>query len=115
MRITSRPGPRGLSTEARSRFATGRPRPSRRWLTAACLAASLPLNSPTGRAAGDAPTAPTGRGEVPQVASRSTTPATTLAPTLGDEVTRAHEAIAGCQKRFARVRDYTCTFVKRER
>src|SRR5262249_36985116 len=34
---------------------------------------------------------------------------------LGDPVAAAKQAIADCQARFARVNDYTCTFLKRER
>lgn len=77
------------------------------WLAAPCLAL-VPAAAP----------AEAGRDDVPRLASRSTTPAPGLAPALGagsDPVAGAKTAIADCRARFAHVRDYTCTFVKRER
>lgn len=36
-------------------------------------------------------------------------------PAAEDPIARARRAIAGCRERFASVKDYTCTFLKRER
>jgi outer membrane lipoprotein-sorting protein len=76
------------------------------------------------------------RDETPRVASRTNsirtpalaTPPSAAAPAASeasalaastlavlDPVAMAKQAIADCQKRFAHVRDYTCTFLKRER
>jgi outer membrane lipoprotein-sorting protein len=52
-------------------------------------------------------------------AARDLAPAPSVSPvvdlSLGDPIAAARRAIADCQARFARVDDYTCTFVKRER
>jgi hypothetical protein len=66
-------------------------------------------------------------GDAPQVASRSSTLSTTTvarppaastaeaASTAAEAVANATKAIGDCKLRFAQVRDYTCTFHKRER
>jgi hypothetical protein len=62
-----------------------------------------------------------GRLEAPRVASRASTATPPNEPTaaalteLTDPVALAKKAIADCQARYAKVRDYTCTFQKRER
>ena len=51
----------------------------------------------------------------PRVAGLTKEP---LGPALGgtaDPIAQAKQAIADCRDRYAQVRDYTCTFVKRER
>jgi hypothetical protein len=91
--------------------------PRRYAACAVCLLALTPAAADRGgaRAAEDTP---------PRVASRSAAPARDLTasgpvrvvdPSLGDPILAAKRAILDCQARFARVEDYTCTFVKRER
>jgi hypothetical protein len=105
---------------------TPAPRPGFLWrrasasLTAAALAAasSLPARG------GDAGTSTSAHGaDAPRVASRSTeaggverlkTDDTTVAG-RAEAVARARKAIDDCKARYAAVRDYTCTLVKRER
>lgn len=62
--------------------------------------------------------AETAADDAPRVASRpATTPAAPAVATTADDdpVAKAKRAIADCRANFARVRDYTCTFQKRER
>lgn len=47
--------------------------------------------------------------------ARVATPASPAATLADDPIANAKQAIAACQARFAQVRDYTCTFHKRER
>jgi hypothetical protein len=61
---------------------------------------------------------PSPREDVPRVASRSGAPsAASAVPSLtsSETVEMAKRAIAECRAKFAPVRDYTCTFAKRER
>lgn len=61
----------------------------------------------------------TPRGDTPRIASRDTAavtaPKADHSEALAHPVARAKRAIADCQEKYASVRDYTCTFVKRER
>jgi hypothetical protein len=56
-------------------------------------------------------------GSVPRVAeaTRLTATHTASAARPGDTIMRAKAEIAACQERFRSVKDYTCTFLKRER
>jgi hypothetical protein len=49
----------------------------------------------------------------PRVASTAGHPV--LGAASGDPIARAQKTITDCQERYRKVRDYTCTFVKRER
>jgi hypothetical protein len=55
--------------------------------------------------------------ETPRLASRSTTETarTPIERDAAEAIARALKALADCKARYAEVRDYTCTFVKRER
>jgi hypothetical protein len=87
---------------------------------AACALATTAVPAlATDDAAGDAsaehaaPAPSAAHEKVPRVANRSTAPAADS--TRADSVVLAKGAIADCQAKFAAVRDYTCTFIKRER
>lgn len=56
----------------------------------------------------------TGNDESAQVASRASADTATAAK-ASDPIAAAKQAIADCRSKFEKVRDYTCTFVKRER
>lgn len=101
------------------------PRPAA-WLAAAFVSLTLPGTAPvTVRAEPGTPAAEAavGRreaedgGAAPRVASRSkpADPKPAPAPVADDPIARAKQAIADCRAKYAGVRDYTCTFVKRER
>lgn len=113
MRITLWPGagPRRSSTQVHHRPRSGSLRLlSVGWLVAAVTPATILGHGHT--SAADAG----GRAEIPQIASRSeSAPSGGGSPALEDPVAKAKRAIEECQAKFAKVRDYTCTFIKRER
>lgn len=93
------------------------------WLPAACLAAAVASSAAAGQGPRRAAADP-GRDEPRRVASRAATvtvpqsakpPSVDEGRALADPVAMAKQAIADCKGKYARVRDYTCTFVKRER
>ena len=96
---------------------SNQPQPGRRRPSAPLLFAALLLAGfvPHGRLFGDDRPADKG-GEAPRVASRSADNASSRAGRADpdDPVAEAKRAIAACKAKFARVRDYTCTFHKRE-
>jgi hypothetical protein len=53
--------------------------------------------------------------EVPRLAGLTKDSLVAAGPRPSDPIARARKAIADCRVRYAHVRDYTCTFVKRER
>ncbi len=90
------------------------PRRSAAWLAAALLAMTWPGSAPP-RVRADQ--LDQGGEPAPRLASRNTaTGATpTPKPNVDHPTARAKQALAECKARYAAVRDYTCTFRKRER
>jgi Protein of unknown function (DUF1571) len=81
-----------------------------RFAIAICFASALTVSTTRGDDETKVPRVD--RAEVPLIANRAT-----AADRLASDhpVARAQQAIAECQKKYADVSDYTCTFVKRER
>src|SRR5205085_1702738 len=75
---------------------------------------SVPQPGGPGPGAGSSPAAGSDRA-APRLASVADRPGTTGAATAVDAIARAQKAVADCQETYRHVRDYTCTFVKRER
>ncbi|MCA1686721.1 MAG: DUF1571 domain-containing protein, partial [Planctomycetia bacterium] len=89
------------------------------WLAAGLASATLcgPLAGPSGADPGVTTPSTGGHDDAPRVASRSTAQPENSphGQSPAEPTARALKAIADCQAAYAKVRDYTCTFVKRER